>query len=228
MKTFIAFACLIASISAVPHDGAVAKDGNNERIVTGPIVDAIDELSQSIKDAGLDPFYIKREDKWFTLPVASIFNYAAFVEEILSTGLSDIKVNNLYFSFITSRLYFDFELPRVELAVGIAAGRAIVFSNEFEGKVSGKVVVDKVRIAGTGRVTVGIISGITVHSGDVDFTLGGIQSDFEVIIQGRDYSQEVNTFLSSTIPATIEAHTEEINELLEIVLLEHVRDQLYS
>ncbi|XP_026726465.1 uncharacterized protein LOC113492933 [Trichoplusia ni] len=226
MKSFIAFACFFASISAVPYDTQIASNDNNERFITGPISNGINELSQSIKDAGLDPLYIKREDSRFTLPVAAIFNYAAFIEEVLSTGLSNIKVNNLYFSYITSRLYFDFELPRVELSLGAAAARAIVFSKELEAQVSGKLVIERVRLVGKGRVTVGIISGTTVHDGDVEFTLGGVQSDIRLAIQGRDFSREINEFFSSTIPEVLESHSEEINELLEIVLLEHVRNQL--
>ncbi|XP_026726463.1 uncharacterized protein LOC113492930 isoform X2 [Trichoplusia ni] len=225
MKSFIAFACLIASISAVPRYG-VAVDYNDERIVTGQIISAIDDLSQSIKDAGLDPLYIKREDSSYALPVPVIFNYAAFVEEILSTGLSNIKVNRINYGVLTSRLTFDIEIPRVEFAVGASAAKATIFSNDIEGLVSGTVVIDRIRVTGNVRVSIGIISGISIRSVDIDFSLRGIESNVRLVIQGNNYSEQINEFLGATIPDTLKSHSKEINKLLEIVVLEVLNDNL--
>ncbi|CAH0600214.1 unnamed protein product [Chrysodeixis includens] len=228
MKTFIAFACLIAGITAVPRYGiaGIPDTYNDERIVTGQIVSAIEDLSQSIKDAGLDPLYIKREDSQYALPVPVIFNYAAFIEEVLSTGLSNIKVNRMSYNVLLSRLNFDIELPRIDFAAGNAVGRAIVFSNEVNGQISGQVVIDRIRVEGNVRVNIGIISGISIRSIDIDFSLRGIQSDLRVVIQGKNYSDEINQLLGATIPDTLKAHSADINKLLEIVLLDLINDNL--
>lgn len=47
-----------------------------------------------------------------------IFNYVAFIEDLLSTGLSNIQVNRVNYNILTSRLNFDIELPLINFSIG--------------------------------------------------------------------------------------------------------------
>ncbi|KAF9791342.1 hypothetical protein SFRURICE_021508 [Spodoptera frugiperda] len=90
MKFFIAFAVLIAGISAVPHHDAHSIDFSDERVVAEAIEEAIEGVSQSIKDAGLDPFHIKREDFSYALP--AVPNLTVDVERIRVVGEIDLYI----------------------------------------------------------------------------------------------------------------------------------------
>ncbi|XP_021201014.2 uncharacterized protein LOC110384189 isoform X1 [Helicoverpa armigera] len=228
MKIIIAFLGLISGISAVPFLEKIVPSYylQDERLVSGSIESAIQDASQSIKDAGLDPFHIKRESSSFALPVPVIFNYEAFIEEILSTGLSDIKIHRVNYNIITSRLNFDIELPLIHFSAGAAAAEGVLFSNNLDFSASGKVEIVSIRVTGQVRVSIGIISGISIRSITINLTLRDIVSDVNLVILGRDLSDEFNNFVGSTIPNTIKAHNKEINELLEIVLLEVINANL--
>ncbi|KAF9791341.1 hypothetical protein SFRURICE_021507 [Spodoptera frugiperda] len=226
MKFFIAFAVLIAGISAVPYPAAHPIDFTNERLVTGAIEDAIKDVSQSIKDAGLDPFHIKREDFSYELPVPVLFKLEAFIEEVLSTGLSNIKINRLNYSVLLSRLQFDLELPLIHFSLGDAKSDAVVFSTDHGFAGSGSVNIERIRFVGEVRVNVGIISGISIRSLTINFTLNDIKSDAKVILFGKDYSDDFNNFVGGVVPNTIKAHYKEINNLLEIVLLDLINENL--
>lgn len=51
-------------------------------------------------------------------PFIRIFNSAILIEELLSNGMSNIKVNSINYNFFTSRLNFDIELPLIDLSAG--------------------------------------------------------------------------------------------------------------
>ncbi|XP_075978368.1 uncharacterized protein LOC142978028 [Anticarsia gemmatalis] len=220
MKYFIAFALLIAGISASVVPQTEETSVSSERIVTGQIIAAINDLSQSIADAGLDPLNIKREAVSYALPVPVIFNAAAFVEEILCFGLSDIRINRMSYNALTFRLYFDLELPRIHLSAGTAFGQATLFDNKFEAEVSGGFDINRIRVIGTVHVRVLPISGISIRSISINFTVGSVYSYLKVSLLGQDISDPINTLLADTIPDTLKAFKSDIDKLLELVLFD--------
>ncbi|CAH0698756.1 unnamed protein product [Spodoptera exigua] len=226
MKFLIAFAVLAVGISAVPYSAYYPVDFSDERLVTGAIESAIKDMSQAIKDAGLDPFHIKRESMSYELPVPVLFKIDAFVEEVLSTGLSNIKINRLNYSVLLSRLNFDIELPLVHFSLGDANADAVFFSSDRDFSASGSINVERIRVVGEVRVSIGVISGISVRSLTISFTLNDITSDANLVVFGKDYSDDFNNFVGGVVPDTIKAHYKEINQLLEIVLLEVINDNL--
>lgn len=223
MKVVIAFSLLIATIAGLPQQSTTAQliieglNQNNERIVTGNIIKAIEEAKESIVNAGLDPFHREGTDIDYALPVPVLFNIQAVVEEILFTGLSNIVVHNMNYSVLTSRLTFDIRLPLLEFTLGKVANQVTVFGSSTENYASGRVAIVGIRLAGNLRVNIGIISGISLRSLTVDFTLGGIESDLKIISLGQDWSDFINDFLGITIPAKLIEYSKEVNEVLEIV-----------
>ncbi|XP_075990599.1 uncharacterized protein LOC142986169 [Anticarsia gemmatalis] len=231
MKTFIALAFLVAGISASPYYVENSLDistSDEERIVTGNIVSAIEKACQSIKDAGLDPLHIEKQDSKYALPVPVIYNSESLVEEVRSTGLSNVVIHRMNYAVVTSRLTFDIELPLISFSIGSASAEATLFGSKMGVKASGSVDVRSIRVTGTIRVNVGVISGISIRSVDITFALKGIDSKVKLVIQEKDYSEIVNKFLGSTIPDTLKTYSSEINELLGILLLEAINENLSS
>ncbi|PZC87337.1 hypothetical protein B5X24_HaOG201573 [Helicoverpa armigera] len=71
MKTIIALAILVVGISATALPGLNSETANERsaRFITDNIVSEIENVSQQIKDAGLDPLHIEREVLEYALPV---------------------------------------------------------------------------------------------------------------------------------------------------------------
>ncbi|KAJ8735060.1 hypothetical protein PYW08_014310 [Mythimna loreyi] len=227
MKLIFALAFLAVGINAtfIP-ERRLPIDLSDERLISGQIEKAIEDASQAIKDAGLDPLHIKKESRSYALPVPVIFNYEALVEDFLSTGLSDIKIHKVDYGVILSRLTVDIELPLIHFSAATAKANGVVFSNDLSVEASGKVDIVSVRVEVVVRVSIGVISGISIRSIDVNFRLGDINSDISLAVRGRDYSDTVNDFVGKFVPDTIKAHNKEINELLEIVLKDVIEANL--
>ncbi|KAJ8733755.1 hypothetical protein PYW07_014306 [Mythimna separata] len=227
MKSIFALAFLAVGISGtfIP-ERRLPIGFSDERIITNQIEKAIEDAAQAIKDAGLDPFHIKKETSSYALPVPVLFNYEAFLEDLLSTGLSNIKTHRVNYSVITSRLTLDIELPLIHFSTGAAKASGVVFSNDLEVSASGKIDIVSIRVEVVVRVSIGVISGISIRSIDVNFRLGDINSDVNLTVRGRDYSDVVNDFVGNFVPDTIKAHNKEINELLEIVLKDVIEANL--
>ncbi|XP_035430702.2 uncharacterized protein LOC118263052 [Spodoptera frugiperda] len=226
MKFFIAFAVLIAGISAVPHHDAHSIDFSDERVVAEAIEEAIEGVSQSIRDAGLDPFHIKREDFSYALPVPELFKLDAYIDEVLSTGLSNIKINRLYYSSLFTRLQFDLEMPLIHFSLGGAKSDVVLFNHDLGVSASGSVDVERIRVVGEIDLYIGIITGVTVQKVDISFTLNDIKSDANLVIFGEDYSDDFNNYVGGVVPDTIKAHYNEINELFEIVITDILKENL--
>ncbi|XP_026726464.1 uncharacterized protein LOC113492932 [Trichoplusia ni] len=227
MKTITALVFLIAVAVGLPQVEKII-DFRDERSVSSNIVDAIEDVCQTIKDAGLDPLYIEKQEVAYELPVPVIFNGAGLVEEVISNGLSDVDVKRMSYSIVTNRLNFDIEIPKIVFGAGAASAKATFFSNRFSLEASGKMEIQRIRVSGHVRVSIGIISGITIRNVKIDFTLGGIDSDVKLALQGKDYSDAVNKFFGTTVPSTLKDHSDEINELLEILMKDLISEFLKS
>ncbi|XP_063532058.1 uncharacterized protein LOC134742801 [Cydia strobilella] len=221
----IALACLLATVSALPNQQSkeleLAIRSGNTRLVTGSIVSAIENVAQSIRDAGMDPLAINSEID-YALPVPSIFNAKIALDGFLFSGLSNIVINRMNFALLTTRLTFNIELPEVSTSVGLAQWDVNFFDRNFNGLVSGRVAIKNVVVTGDVRVNIGIISGIGIRSMELTFSLGSIDSNLNVLLQGMNLSRNINTYLGETIPGTFNAYGSEINQLITMVALEAV------
>lgn len=218
MKIFIALSVLIVGITTLPQKKII--DGinlENERLVTGSIVQAIKDASDAIQDAGLDPLYIEKEATEYALPVPVLFSIFGDLEEFLFTGLSNIVVHDINYSIITNRLTFDIRLPLIEFSLGKATKDVTVFGNRIESYASGRLAVVGTRLTGNIRISIGIITGVSIRSINLDFSLSSIESDLKILTHGKDFSKPINRFLGDTIPDILKEYSKEINELLEIV-----------
>ncbi|KAG6458375.1 hypothetical protein O3G_MSEX010828 [Manduca sexta] len=210
MKFFAVFALLVASVCAGSVPEPVQAESEialkQQRIVVNIISSLIEDLILSIQDAGLDPMHIEQEKYEWALPVPAILNANAIVENVRSNGLSNIVINRLSFATLTTRLNFDIELPRVEFSVGGASAQVSTFGAKVEGRAHGRLAISRIRIVGEVRVSLGIISGISIRNLRLDFTLGGIESDLNVVIQGHDISEPLNDFIGVRIPRALHSH----------------------
>ncbi|KAI8430316.1 hypothetical protein MSG28_000624 [Choristoneura fumiferana] len=182
----ISFAIILASVSALPNlQVEKAIRSGQERLVTDQIVSVIEDISQAIIDAGLDPLIIENNEIDYALPVPSIFNVRGFLRGLLFQGASNIVIDRMNLNILTMRLAIN-------------------------------------RIVSTGdvRVSVGIISGISVRSIALTVDLQGIESQLNLKIQGVDLSDYVNTYLGQTMPNTLKEFSGDINDLVTIVAKE--------
>lgn len=224
MKAVIAFALFIVGITAFPQKSLSpifeALHRNDERLVTGSIITAIEDASQAIKDAGLDPINIKSYALNYELPVPVLFNMQAFVEEMLFEGMSNIVVHSMNYSILTNRLTFDIRLPFIEFSLGESALDVTVFGSSTNFYASGRLAIVDIKLTGNIRVSIGIITGISIRSMDLGFSLADIESALTIKTHGIDLSSYVNNFLGVIVPETLSTFESEINELLVIVGLQ--------
>ncbi|XP_047986693.1 uncharacterized protein LOC125226676 [Leguminivora glycinivorella] len=232
MKVVIlAIACLLASVSALPNQQFTELEAalitRNNGLITGQIVQQIENVAQTIRDAGLDPLELDKEIE-YALPVPSILNLKAALRGFLFRGLSNIVVNRMNYAVLTSRLTFNVELPEIALSVGVADWDVNIFDRNFNGIVSGRVAVKNIVIAGEVRVSLGVISGISLRSMEVTLNVGNIESNLNVALQGVNYSHHINNYLGVTVPGTLRAYQSDINELITIVATEVVEKNLLT
>ncbi|KAJ0181421.1 hypothetical protein K1T71_003506 [Dendrolimus kikuchii] len=180
---------------------------NDARIIEGVIISMIADLRQSIRDAGLDPYNLEEASAAFELPVPVIFNAQASVSDISSNGLSNIVVENISFTVLTQRLRMTIALPKIDVSIG-------------------SIEINVIRVSVDVRIDIGLISGISIRNLNIDFTLGGIDSNLNVVIADRDISAPLNNLLGNTIPTTLRDYRAEINQLLEIIILQIASDML--
>ncbi|KAL0849814.1 hypothetical protein ABMA28_011755 [Loxostege sticticalis] len=223
MKIFaFAFAILVAGVAANPE--AVAK--TNERFVDNIIAGLIEDLINDIQERGLDPIEIKEADYEYRLPVTDLLEVDAAAADILVEGISNIKINRINFSLLTSRLQLDLSLPLVSAKVGSSSARVKLFDGEFAAEASGSVAIEELRLVADVRINLGIISGVSIRSLAINFSIKDIQSDLNIVLFGHDLSEKVNGFLGETVPNTLEANRNDINSLLSHVLKEVIEAQL--
>ncbi|CAH0406179.1 unnamed protein product [Chilo suppressalis] len=207
-------AALLASVAA----NSVADQRANERFVEGIVAGAIEDLSNQIKERGLDPFeatasYYQR------LAVTDLVVIKAEVEDFLLVGLSDIRVNRVSYNILLSRVNFDISLHRIAASVASASADLTVFGFKIVGSTSGSLEINNVRAAGQARISIGL-SGVSLRSITIDVTLGGINSNLEVNALGRDLSESVNKLAGTIIPEVFDENRPDINRVLEHYILE--------
>ncbi|XP_063621760.1 uncharacterized protein LOC134793977 [Cydia splendana] len=182
-------------------------------------------MAQSIRDAGLDPLAIDSEID-YALPVPSIFNAKTALRGFLFSGISNIVINRMNYAVLTSRLTFNIELPEISTSVGLAEWDVNIFERNFNGVVSGRVAIKNVVVTGDIRVSIGIITGISIRDMEITMALGSIDSSLNVLLQGVNISRGINTYLGDIIPGILKAYESDINQLITIVAREVVEQNL--
>ncbi|KAI8430317.1 hypothetical protein MSG28_000625 [Choristoneura fumiferana] len=217
----ISFAIILASVSALPNlQVEKAIRSGQERLVTDQIVSVIEDISQAIIDAGLDPLIIENNEIDYALPVPSIFNVRGFLRGLLFQGASNIVIDRMNLNILTMRLTWNIRLPQILLNVVDSGVHANYFGKDFEASYSGRLAINRIVSTGDVRVSVGIISGISVRSIALTVDLQGIESQLNLKIQGVDLSDYVNTYLGQTMPNTLKEFSGDINDLVTIVAKE--------
>ncbi|VVC97565.1 unnamed protein product [Leptidea sinapis] len=200
MKIFF-FACmlLVASASALPkqsvevevlEDNAIDAQAREARLVSNTIRRIIENLKREIRDAGLDPLFIERFDYEYNVPF--VVNIKVFVDNLSFSGISNIVIRTMDYNLILNRLRFDLSMPRISLSVENAGITARALFQDHKASGNGFLNINEIRVVGEVRVNIGIISGITIRSIDIQFSLGGINADINVVVLGQDYSDIVN------------------------------------
>lgn len=222
MKTFICFCLLLVGVTALPETLESALiDGINrhdERLITGPIVQAIEDFSQSIKDAGLDPYVIERESFKSDFPVPNLYSIEAIIEDLLVKGLSNIVVHNINYNIFFNRLTFDIRFPGIFISIGKASKDITILGSNSKSSLSGSIAIHTIRFRGNIRISLGIISGITIRSIEINFDVGDISSEVKVVLNGKDVSRLCNVFIGKVIPEKLKEVSKDIDELLTIIV----------
>ncbi|CAH2267840.1 jg5776 [Pararge aegeria aegeria] len=217
---FFTFLLVAVGADVLPPQYLEDKYNTREqRIVTNQIKKAIEQLSKDIKDAGLDPLEVDQYEV-STSPVPILVTISAFVESLSFTGASNIAINRLDYGALTNRLRFDISLPQIRLSIGDAGVKANVFGTSYTGQLKGNIEITQLRLAGEIRMNVGIISGISIRSVEVNFRMQKIQSAWTLIVQDKDYSAEVNTILNEMIPELLETFKDIIDKNLSDLIKE--------
>ncbi|CAG5026886.1 unnamed protein product [Parnassius apollo] len=213
----VAVLMLLASANTLP---TLSEDElRQERLIADVIINIINGVSQLIVRAGLDPFEIENAQRQFALFNPEVFSAVAYVQGFAFKGLSNVAIHNMDFSILASRLTFDVSLPKLSLSVGDSGLEVILLGREIKSHGSGSVEIEELRLRGEVRINLGVISGISVRSLDLWFSLKGIDSNLSLIIFGRDISEKCNNFLSNTLPNALHENQDKINKILEFIVL---------
>ncbi|XP_062528720.1 uncharacterized protein LOC101735588 isoform X1 [Bombyx mori] len=202
MKIFVVLTAILACASTQTFDEQTEINARQERLVTNQVASAIENIRKQIREAGFDPLDVDRRE--IVIPPEEDFHaLAAFAEDIKSTGLSNIVIITNNFSILSARLNLVLSLPRVEASVGAARVELNVFDYEGYASASGRAAINNLRVSAEVRISISVVSGISIRSLNIDLTLGGVEADLNVNLFGRDLSDTITNFLSQTVPTTI-------------------------
>ncbi|XP_061382719.1 uncharacterized protein LOC133320048 [Danaus plexippus] len=220
---FPVFAILlvVAGANALPPSSDVLVNESYNKLgqrnfVEDQIKWVIEQIRNVVKLIGLDPVEVEEKSIEIDVPLVDI-QIAAILEGFKFEGLSNIRINNLEYSFIFSRLRLDVSLPEISLVVGNSALEVNFSDREFLGVFKGSLDIRSVRLAAEVYVNAGL-EGISLRSLSINFSLGGIESDLFLEMQGNDRSDVVNNFLNKRIPEFLKDNERDINRVLEEVV----------
>ncbi|XP_026324188.1 uncharacterized protein LOC113233313 [Hyposmocoma kahamanoa] len=196
-----------------------------QNVVTDSIAEALENVSNRIRDAGLDPWTFDRAGFAFELPVPVILSIDALIENIAFRGLSNIVINSINFAILSGRLTLDISLPELSVEIGNVALDAVALGADINVHINGRLSVIEPRVSGEVVLNfLGVIVGPIIRSIDLEFDLQRIQYNGRFNFFGTDISERVNTFVSVNIPNAIVAHQQEVNELVEIIARQIIED----
>uniref|UniRef100_A0A2H1VBG8 SFRICE_005537 n=1 Tax=Spodoptera frugiperda TaxID=7108 RepID=A0A2H1VBG8_SPOFR len=227
MRVVTLFALVLLGVNALPEIDPKITSDRQARFIVDQIIEEIENIAQSIRDMGLDPLAIEHDTFEYALPVPALFNAAAEVEDVRSFGLSNIVVEHmdLLILAIYNRLDFHIALPHIHFFARKAKGLVDTFGEKLIVEGDGSVDIRNVDIVGRAYISLGI-SGITVSGIDMDFKVGRTSSNIRLAINGQNFSEEANRIFNTKIPNVLDEFSDEINELLEIILIDIINENL--
>ncbi|CAH1643192.1 unnamed protein product [Spodoptera littoralis] len=225
MRAVILFALFVFGVNALPEVEPQILSGRQARnIITDQVIEDIEDISQAIRDMGLDPFLIDHDVYEYELPVPVLFNAAAELEDIRSFGLSDIVIEDMSLSVLQSRLNFRIVLPHIHISAKKVKGEVTLFGEKLTVELDGSVDVRNIDAVGHAGYRAGLISGISISHVDIDLKIEQIVSKLQLVIQGQDYSDEINDFINKTVPTKLDEFSDEVNELVAIIVYDIIND----
>ncbi|CAG9576174.1 unnamed protein product [Danaus chrysippus] len=206
---------LIAGIYAFPSEENSFFD--DEPIQRNPAEDRVrnmvERIIRRIKNAGLDPLNV--EKRQFSINPSFIdVRLIGVIEKLHFSGLSDIRINHLEYSYIFNRLRIDVSIPEMKVSMGNCNFQGIIAGNAVEGEMSGSLSINELRIQGVVYVDVNIIGQPSIRSISLDSSLKGIEADLKAMAQGVDRTEYVNNLFNVRIPAFLENNKDDIDRIL--------------
>ncbi|CAG9576172.1 unnamed protein product [Danaus chrysippus] len=198
----LALLSLVASIYAFPSlesnvyelGQPIQKNDAEDRIREG-----FAKFIEKIQNEGYDPFEIDRREINMNIPIVGlVFN--AFIENVRISGLSDIRISRLEYSYRLNRLLIDVYIPEIEVLFDNTKFGAVIRRKEYEGDMNGNVYINEFRIRGVVYVNVDVIGQVSLRSISLDSSLNGIEANMNAVINGEDSSEYMNNLFSVRIP----------------------------
>ncbi|KAJ2943970.1 hypothetical protein O0L34_g8291 [Tuta absoluta] len=219
--TVILLALVSASCALPPQQVAKAP-----RFIGDIIVGIIENITELMRESGLDPWFNEGGNVALALPVPVIFDLKAHLNDLSLTGVSNIIVNQMNFGLLSNRLDMDISLPRIALHVGDAGLDATILGSNFDFSANAVLAIVQPRIAGSVQFNIGIITGIFVREVNLAFSLERLQFDGHVRAFGIDITQDLKQFINHMLPQRLNELEKDINELINIVALQVVNNIL--
>ncbi|CAG9782724.1 unnamed protein product [Diatraea saccharalis] len=203
----VVFAALLAYVAA-------DVQRSNERFVEGIIAGVIEDLSNQMRESGLDPLQVSESFKQ-TLPVTDLLVVKAEVEDFIVAGLSNIVLSQINYSILLSRLTFRVTLPLISVNIASSSADVLLLGFDADASVSGSLDIANTELLGQVGISIGIISGVSVRTISLDFRPGQVTSNLNAIILGKDVSDQVNTIAQYTVPNILADNKNDIDRVLE-------------
>ncbi|XP_013163445.1 PREDICTED: uncharacterized protein LOC106114693 [Papilio xuthus] len=211
MKTIaLALVVMLVGASAVPE--FETTELKNPRIIDDlvrGVLEAVIELA-----AAADPYVVESASGDYTFPVPGVFTAVASVENFKASGFGNIEIVDVSFSGSTLRV--ELRLAGVEASVDSGSAEVKIFSRTITGAISGSLAVSDVRVAVVAQLG---LTGYLVDDLELDFSVGGLQSDLNIRINEWELSDRINNWINVTLPAALEKYSEQVNRLVARIAL---------
>ncbi|CAH2239746.1 jg12165 [Pararge aegeria aegeria] len=209
MKSALVF-CLLGLAGAYALPSSEVTPTQN-RIVDYWLINAIEVLTQWIKERGLDPVEIDREFEYVLFD--GLIEIAGFVEKLQFKGASNINIDNLYYNMVLGRLDINLVIPELWLEVGNSRTKVAFGDFKADLEINGGIILSNIRIAGDAILK---LYGGSVYITNINpkFSIERIEASLTVLESGQDYSDRVREFFNERIPALLNTYENEINTII--------------
>ncbi|XP_068628866.1 uncharacterized protein [Battus philenor] len=194
MKTVaVALVALLASVSALPPQPTSAV-----AIVEAVIESVVNALQQR------DPILVERAEGEFNF--RDRVKGSAFIEAFVFTGFSNVEVNDV--SLSGSVLNVALTFPGISATVGDSGAEVTVGRRTIGAQLSGSLAINDIKMVSQVDLLGFLIDGL-----DFDCTIGGIDSNLNVVVGRHDLSDRVNDVLGVRLPNLLKKHRDLLNRL---------------
>ncbi|XP_068628627.1 uncharacterized protein [Battus philenor] len=193
MKTVaVALVALLASVSALPPQPTSAV-----AIVEAVIESIVNALEQR------DPILVERAEGEFNF--RDRVKGSAFVEALVFTGFSNVASD---VSLSGSVLNVALTFPSISATVGDSGAEVTVGRRTIGAQLSGSLAINDIEIVSQVDLLGFLIDGL-----DFDCTIGGIDSNLNVVVGSHDLSDRVNDVLGVRLPNLLKKHRDLLNRV---------------